>query len=243
MRAINQVSVVGERNTRIRVTKLTLCDLRRGARLEECRGVHMAKRMEPRTRDLQRITQWPQSFVNNRVRRVWLALPVREQETFSPAANEVPQHLRKFLRNQNGVLALCGIRRLDLPVPRGFSNVENTAGKVHILNGKSKYLAGSEPGIGGDGEHDAPWITRQIENRFCLLWSEGSRLLSWFPYRKHKPTDAHTLTEIAPVLRRVQHRGKRTHDVEHGLARGLFGQIPHEHLLVFHTHIIKPQLP
>src|SRR5215472_2092659 len=80
MRAINQVPVVGERNTRIRVAKLTLCDLGRGARLEECRGVQMAKRMEPRTRDLQRITQWPQSFVNNRVRRVWLALPVCEHD-------------------------------------------------------------------------------------------------------------------------------------------------------------------
>ena len=34
MRTVNQVSVVGERNTRIRVAKLPLRDLRRSARLQ-----------------------------------------------------------------------------------------------------------------------------------------------------------------------------------------------------------------
>ena len=53
VRAFNQMCIVVEGNARIRVTELSLCDLRSGARLKEDCGVHVPEGMKARPRNLQ----------------------------------------------------------------------------------------------------------------------------------------------------------------------------------------------
>ena len=124
VRPVNQVCVMLEGNPRICVAKLALCDLGSGTCLEECRGVHVAKRMETRPGNPQRIAQRPQSILDNLLRGVRPATSVDKEE--STAWQYWGQELTKSFRHRHRGLARDRLRGLQLPVPNNTLDANPT---------------------------------------------------------------------------------------------------------------------
>ena len=120
--------IVVAANARIRMTELSLCDLRSGARLKEDCCVHVPEGVKARPRNLQCIAQGSQPLLNNLSRRrVWPSGLVYKKQSLFTFADNFPQHLREILRDRNRALGSHGLRRLNPTVPRSLSYVQNAA--------------------------------------------------------------------------------------------------------------------
>src|SRR5215831_3737034 len=102
------------------MAELSLRDLGSCARLEENCGVHVPEGVEARPGNFQCIAQRPESLLNSFAGR-----SVQKEKPLVTVANRFPQHTRKILRNRNCTFAPYGLRRLNLTVPRGLSDVQD----------------------------------------------------------------------------------------------------------------------